>query len=135
LRRYWSAVARTRGADIIVRVTGDCPLISPELCGEVVGRVEKAMARLCQQCASSTFPKGMDCEAFTLANFLQCGAQKLSRRKIASMSRLGCSEPIKRVNVRSPWPIDGRLTLDTEDDYKVICAAFGHEPYQHLRAA
>src|SRR3954451_8851061 len=35
LARYLGA-ARSVGADIVMRVTSDCPLIDPEVCGEVL---------------------------------------------------------------------------------------------------
>src|SRR5262245_13091917 len=38
LHRYYSA-AYVHEADNIIRVTGDCPLISPEVCGAVLGRM------------------------------------------------------------------------------------------------
>jgi spore coat polysaccharide biosynthesis protein SpsF (cytidylyltransferase family) len=73
----------------------------------------------------------MDCEVFTRNAALKANSVGPSEHVTTWMR----SDPdVKRV-MSSPWPIEGRLTLDTEDDYRTICAYFGHEPYQHLRAA
>lgn len=65
LGRYRKAALLTN-ADIIMRVTGDCPLIDPEVCGRVLGLMEDGV-----DCASNVmprgFPKGLDCEVFTAA--------------------------------------------------------------------
>src|SRR6266436_4141693 len=43
LDRYFAA-ARGCGADIVMRVTSDCPLIDPQICGEVLALRERAGA-------------------------------------------------------------------------------------------
>ena len=62
LHRYvWAA--RSAVADIVVRVTGDCPLIDPE----VVDRVAWAMmddVDYVSNIMQRTYPKGLDVEAF-----------------------------------------------------------------------
>jgi spore coat polysaccharide biosynthesis protein SpsF len=65
LDRYCRA-AREHRADVIVRVTSDCPLIEPE----IVDRVVRTRARSAADLASNvvpqhTFPRGLDAEAFT----------------------------------------------------------------------
>jgi spore coat polysaccharide biosynthesis protein SpsF (cytidylyltransferase family) len=131
LVRY-AQVAEATEADIIVRVTGDCPLISPELCGEVVAALKRSGADYASNIEPRTFPQGMDCEAFTFETLQRAWLQGEDEHVTTWMRK---SPDVKRVNVRSPWPLEGRLTLDTEDDYRVICAYFGHAPYEHLRAA
>lgn len=133
LGRYCEA-SRAADAEVIVRITGDCPLISPELCGEVLLALKRNKAQYSSNVLPRTFPRGMDCEAFTDTTLRLADRLTFEDREHVTtwMQR---SDTVERVNVRSPWPMDGRLTLDTEDDYKVICAAFGHEPYRHILAA
>ena len=131
LKRYLQ-VAKATEADIIVRVTGDCPLISPELCGEVVAARARSDADYASNIEPRTFPQGMDCEVFTWG--LLCRA--VLRGADEHVTTWMRSDPdVNRVNVRSPWPIEGRLTLDTYDDYNVISAYFTDESRKHLRAA
>jgi spore coat polysaccharide biosynthesis protein SpsF len=134
LKRYLIAATHSR-ADIIVRVTGDCPLICPELCGDVVAALKRDDADYASNIDPiRTFPQGYDCEAFTYQTLSRADREALphEREHVTTWMRRA---DIRRMNVTAPWPMEGRLTLDTEDDYKVICAAFGHEPYQRLRAA
>ena len=63
LRRFCEA-ARQEKADVVVRITGDCPLIDPEIVDEVVtfflhGHFDYASNHL-----SDTFPRGLDAEVF-----------------------------------------------------------------------
>lgn len=142
LERYVLAAQEFK-ADIIMRVTGDCPLIVPELCGEVLAALKREGASYASNIDPRTFPKGLDCEVFTMPVLME--VWRLTKRfdffeesieHVTPYMRETCS---KRVNVVNPWPDvwppDGRLTLDTEDDYRTICAAFGHEPHRCSLAA
>lgn len=136
LARYHSA-ALEHGADIVMRVTGDCPLISPELCGAVLDKLMFAEAEYASNIEPRTFPQGMDCEVFTMNTLTAAHslAEPDEREHVTTWMRRA---EIDRVHVTSKWSIEGRLTLDTEDDYKTICAYFGHKPYESgldLRAA
>lgn len=51
-------------ADIIMRVTGDCPLIDPEVCGRVLSLMEDGVD-YASNVMPRGFPKGLDCECFT----------------------------------------------------------------------
>lgn len=64
LGRYLQA-AREAGADVVVRITADCPLLDPE----VVDRVVDALTPEADYAANvieRTFPHGLDCEALHL---------------------------------------------------------------------
>lgn len=130
LSRYYGA-AEAYNADIIMRITGDCPLISPELCGEILRQFKEHNAVYGSNLEPRTFPKGLDCEVFTmnalaLANSL--ARDEKDREHVTTFMR-EAQRFVKTVNITNPWPIEGRLCIDTEDDYKVCCAHFGHEPY------
>lgn len=133
LHRYYRA-AYIHDADIIMRVTGDCPLISPDLCGAVLARLKSKGADYASNVHPRTFPHGMDCEVFTWDTLerAELEAREDEREHVTTWM---LRADIKRANLESPWKIEGRLTLDTETDYKSICAYFGHQPYQRLQAA
>lgn len=134
LERYYQAAIATK-AYVIVRITADCPLLSPELCGEVLAALKRSNADYSSNVMPRTFPKGFDCEAFTMATLNNAHDNSFGPEREHVTPWMQHDPSVKRVNVRSPWQMDGRLTLDTEDDYKTICAAFGHEPYAHRKAA
>lgn len=131
LTRYRMA-AEAFSADVIMRITADCPLLSPELCGQVLKALNKANADYASNIEPRTFPKGFDCEVFTMETLQKADAASKEREHVTTWMR---ESEIKRVNVKSPWPLDGRLTLDTWDDYVTICHSFGQEPVEYLRVA
>ena len=65
LSRYLGAAEDT-GADIIVRITGDCPLIDPELVDRVAQELQENASRYdyASNVLERTFPRGLDAEAF-----------------------------------------------------------------------
>lgn len=122
LKRYYDAATYWQ-ADYVVRVTGDCPLICPELCGAVLSLIQRTGVDYASNIEPRTFPQGVDCEVFTMQclEWAQDQAFPSDREHVTTWMRRA---NIKRANVSNPWPIEGRMTLDTEDDYKVIRAAF-----------
>src|SRR3989344_7618105 len=64
LDRYYRA-AKEAGADIIVRVTGDCPLIDPAVVDEVVRHFRRANVDYTKH--PENYPEGLDTEVFSFA--------------------------------------------------------------------
>jgi spore coat polysaccharide biosynthesis protein SpsF len=65
LGRYVAA-AREAGAESVVRVTADCPLLDPEVVDLVVARLHESEAELdyASNVVERSFPQGLDVEAF-----------------------------------------------------------------------
>jgi spore coat polysaccharide biosynthesis protein SpsF len=67
LDRYYQA-ARLHGASQIVRVTADCPLVSPQLIDQTIRTALDSGADYTSNARPvSTFPEGLDVEVFTFA--------------------------------------------------------------------
>ncbi len=64
LDRYYTT-ARYFDADIIVRITADCPLIDPEVVDKVVGVFLKGGRDYCSNIKKRTYPDGLDTEVFS----------------------------------------------------------------------
>ena len=64
LSRYYHC-AELLNADLIVRVTGDCPLIDPTLIDQVVDHFENQTGCDYAHLDVTKFPRGFDCEIFT----------------------------------------------------------------------
>ncbi len=64
LDRYYQA-AKLAKADIIVRITGDCPLIDYKLIDEAVRFLKKGNYDFVTNCVPPTLPDGLDVEAVT----------------------------------------------------------------------
>jgi spore coat polysaccharide biosynthesis protein SpsF len=132
LSRYMGA-AKKYGATVIMRITADCPLINPGLCGAVLEAQEQFNCDYSSNVEPRTFPRGYDCEVFTLDALKRADEHSTpeEREHVTPWMR---RTDLKKSNTGAAWNLEGRLTLDTMDDYRVICAAF-NEPEQRLRVA
>lgn len=65
LERFIQA-ARKHKADVVVRITGDCPLVDPELVDEVIHRFKSADVDYFSNISPPTYPDGLDIEVCTL---------------------------------------------------------------------
>ncbi len=66
LERYLEA-ARFFAADVVVRLTADCPLIDPEVVDVVVARYLDARPDYASNTLHRSWPRGLDTEAFSAA--------------------------------------------------------------------
>ena len=64
LGRYYQA-ALEEEADVIVRITGDCPLVDSEIVDSVVEKYIKSEADYVSNINPPTFPDGLDVEVFS----------------------------------------------------------------------
>ena len=64
LDRYVQA-AKKHQADVVVRITGDCPLVDPELVDEVIRSFKAANVDYFSNTNPPTYPDGLDIEVFT----------------------------------------------------------------------
>lgn len=127
LDRYYTA-ARDLGADVIMRVTSDCPLIDPGLCGEVLSAVLNDPA---VDYAANNFvhryPHGLDCEAFTWASMERDwkeAHEPYDREHVTPWLRR--APEIRRVSLEGPSDELGKLrwTLDYPEDLEFCRALF-----------
>jgi spore coat polysaccharide biosynthesis protein SpsF len=63
LTRYAGA-ARACNADIVMRITSDCPLLDPAASGMVLARFKEQSADYCGNLDPRSWPKGLDTEVF-----------------------------------------------------------------------
>ncbi len=135
LDRYYQ-VAREYNADVIVRITADCPMIDPQEIDRVVtafleGAYDFAANRLPPP-AQRTSPIGMDTEVCSIAALEQAwqnATQPYEREHV--MPYLYDTPGRFRVKIVESEPSLGhlRFTIDTEEDLQVaraIYAAFGN---------
>jgi spore coat polysaccharide biosynthesis protein SpsF (cytidylyltransferase family) len=127
LMRYHMA-ARSVGADIIVRVTSDCPAIPSEMIDAVVAqRNVHGLAYACNV-LPDTWPLGYACEAFTMRALdwhVHNTWDSESREHVTTKMRAAATGA-RHVNVPCPYGDYSHLrwTLDTIDDYARIVKVF-----------
>jgi len=130
LGRMYSA-AEVSDADVIVRITGDCPLIDPKTIDAVVRPVINGNVEYAANVIERTFPRGLDVEAFTIESFEQVEreATKPAHREHVTPYYREHPEKLDLVNITSdqvfdqPWMqnrTDLRLTLDEANDYELL---------------
>lgn len=64
LDRYYGA-ARAMGADAIIRLTADCPLLDPRVIDRVVGAFQAGSFDYVSNTVDRTYPDGLDVEVFS----------------------------------------------------------------------
>lgn len=124
LARYAKAAAAV-GADVVMRVTSDCPLIDPEICGEVLALRIRHEANFAANDLEPTFPHGLDCEVFTMSvlrEALNSAVDPYDREHVTPWMRR--ADHLVRVNLRSHYPQYAglRWTLDYPEDLAFIQA-------------
>jgi spore coat polysaccharide biosynthesis protein SpsF len=121
LSRYIGA-AREAEADIVVRVTSDCPLISPEICDKVVDAV--GGADYASNTLKRTYPRGLDCEAFTRAALEKAAAEATSAPAHEHVTWYIHTEARTRFHMRSIEDSNDhsalRWTVDQSEDLAMV---------------
>jgi spore coat polysaccharide biosynthesis protein SpsF len=124
----FAGAARQYGLDGVVRVTSDCPLIDAEVVAAGVERfrAENDENLYLSNCLERTYPRGMDYEVFSTARLLDAEARATlpaDREHVTPYLHQNRPGDIRLLNL--PWRGGGshyRLTLDTEDDRKLLTA-------------
>ena len=128
LDRYYQA-GKFHQADIMMRITSDCPLIDPDVCSLVLNKhLEGASEYTCNN-MPPTWPHGFDCEVFGIDALGLCHreAQTHEEREHVTpwmRSNLKCYNVLNE----SGNFYSERLTLDTSEDYQKI-----YEVYNQIR--
>lgn len=71
LDRYYQA-AKVAGAETVVRITSDCPLIDSSIIDKTVREFEAHKPDYASNTLRRTYPRGLDTEVFTMAGLERC---------------------------------------------------------------
>ena len=127
LDRYYRAAALA-GADVVVRITADCPLIDPAVVDEVVATFWAAGADYASNVAPPTYPDGLDTEVFTFAALAAAHEQATEPAEREHVTPyLRNAGEFRRANhaIADDRSAD-RWTVDTADDFAVVENVFRH---------
>ncbi len=69
--RYLDVVNANPGYDIVVRLTGDCPLVMPNLMDTMINEFQEQQVDYYSNCNPPTYPDGLDIEIFTRAALIR----------------------------------------------------------------
>ncbi|KIL97192.1 Spore coat polysaccharide biosynthesis protein F [Paramagnetospirillum magnetotacticum MS-1] len=116
-------------ADVIVELTGDCPLIDPKIVEHCIRTYREAQADYLSNVLERSFPIGMDTQVFA-TKILDDAARRTddpTDHEHVSLYIYRHPELYSLKNVAAPPELhdpDLRLTLDTPQDYQLIDQVF-----------
>jgi spore coat polysaccharide biosynthesis protein SpsF (cytidylyltransferase family) len=128
LNRYRDC-AREMQADVVVRITADCPLIDPELSSRVVGRYLEGDLDYVSNYKPPTFPDGLDTEVFSFAAIdeAQKNAERASEREHVTPYIWQHPENFRLANITQKVDHSGLCwTLDSPQDLEMMQALAAH---------
>jgi len=132
LDRYYQA-ARMFAAEVVVRITSDCPVIDPELVDETIRTFQLQRGDYCSNSFPRTHPRGLDGEVFTINALEQAWrhAHRPYEREHVTPYLYEHPELFRLVSHQGQTDYSQyRWTLDTEEDLELlrtIYARFGNK--------
>lgn len=129
LGRFGTAVAEL-GGDVIVRLTGDCPLIDPGVIDAVIALRETAGSDYASNVDPPSFPDGLDVECFTRAALERALAEadEPAMREHVTVWMRDARSGLTRANHSALVDASHlRLTVDYPDDLEVVRAIVAAE--------
>jgi spore coat polysaccharide biosynthesis protein SpsF len=130
LARYHGA-AHAVSADVVLRVTSDCPLIDPEVCAAVLQLRAEAGADYAANNMPPSWPHGLDCEAFTVGALDEAAAMAVAAEDHEHVTPwIRRNRAYHRVNLAGPGGdmAAHRWTLDYPEDLVFLRAVYERLP-------
>lgn len=126
LDRYYAA-ARAVSADIIIRLTADCPLLDPEVTGQVLERFLQGDVDYASNNHPPTFPDGLDSEVFSFLALEEAWrrARLTSEREHVTPYIWKNPAKFRLSNIASPIDLSAmRWTVDEPADLEFVRAVY-----------
>lgn len=123
--------AKSVGAEVIVEITGDCPIIDPQIVEQTIRMFRVHQADYVSNAHIRSYPDGMDTQVFRLATLQRSAAMTddaLDHEHVTLHIR-NHPEMFSQVHLVAPpeihWPELG-LTLDEPNDYELLKKLIEH---------
>lgn len=130
LSRYYYA-AKENNADVIIRITSDCPLIDPEIIDEMVYKFKNLYkdneVDYLSNTLERTFPRGLDVEVFSYKVLAEAfiNAEKKYHKEHVTPYIYENPEKFNLVGYSSDTDYSyHRWTLDTPEDFELITKTY-----------
>lgn len=122
LARYWECASFFRG-DVIIRVTGDCPLIDPVLVEEVIAEYDKGGADYVSNVLVRSYPRGFDVEVFPFEMLDQAYRDAIDPYDREHVTPFIIRESMSKRNVAASKDYsEYQVSVDTLDDFLLVQA-------------
>ena len=127
MSRFLLAARQTK-ADVVVRITGDCPLVDPAVVDRVIDAYAASGVDYCSNVAPPTYPDGLDTEVFSLTALERAAAETdaaFDHEHVTPYLRM--SGRFNTLNVQNAEDRSAmRLTVDEASDLAVMRGVFAH---------
>jgi spore coat polysaccharide biosynthesis protein SpsF len=123
LSRYFEA-AQVAKADIVVRVTADCPLIDPEVVDKAITTfIECKSYPYVSNTLERTYPRGLDCEVFSFESLKAANENakdQVDREHVTPfIKRAALPDHVRNISYTRNLA-QHRWTVDTAEDFELI---------------
>lgn len=132
LERYYQAATKYK-LDIIVRITGDCPCIDPDIVDMVIEKhIQNNVDFTTLGAIKRTFPHGIDAAVInykSLKEAYESAEHNYEKEHVTTFFYKTHPEKYKIQSIEAEkkyYCPDLRLTLDTREDYILLCAVYDH---------
>ena len=127
LDRYCQ-VAKKMRADIVIRITGDCPFVDPELVDDFIKVFKNNNVDYVSNTLSPSYPDGLDIEVFSsnaLNTACEKGVSSFQREHVTPYIKE--SKEFSKINVTCEEDLSGkRWTVDEQEDFEVAQNVVSH---------
>ena len=127
--------AESVGAEAVTALTGDCPIIDPQIVEQVIRmflvHVESDPTVYVSNSKNKSYPDGMDIQIFRLESLQQSAAMTTDPLDREHVTLHMCNHPELFTHIhlvaapKDHWPGLG-LTLDEPDDYELLTSIIEH---------
>jgi len=123
LERFFQALDRFREYENIVRLTGDCPLVMPNLIDEMIAKFDNSNVDYLSNALEPTFPDGLDIEIVKRSALIRLSDYPLSATESEHVT-LGLRNRMKEFSVENFSQVRDlsslRWTVDYEGDLEFV---------------
>lgn len=127
LSRYYEAATKYK-ADLIIRITSDCPCIDHEILDELVEKHLNEKNDYTSNSLVRTFPHGLDCEIFSykvLKEAYENAKEKFEFEHVTPYVYKTNKNKIGQLLLNKNKEYSKiRITLDTKEDYILLCEVY-----------
>jgi len=127
LDRFYQA-AKASGAEVVVRITADCPLIDPAVIDKVLARFQRGDCDYACNVIRYTYPDGLDTEVFSFAALERAWRQASKPSEREHVTPYLRTDKFRVANVESEIPVSPaqyRWTVDRPADLEFVRKVFG----------